>query len=312
MNPSNEFLSLREISRRLDIPPSSVVYYKDRFSRFLPSPSGTGRRKKYPVRTLNLFQEIRRMFEKNWSTEQIEQELARHCTALLNAPPNDQQLDNRDSLAAAPSSQPIHELAAVLEKMSGLLENQTLFKAEIDILRQELVDLRQEKQDREKQHQRYIEAMEQELKELRLEKEDILAQLHHHLHSARNGSGLPPESLLKLPLVVRNEHGEYLGVAGKTKHFSLREFVNIIRKNSGADKNIALAWEQSPDGWSLAIHSQDRETGTSHKHVLEVAETMTPSNNRVARLTSLTIDNHIVPKPFLLILLKKIKDGFDE
>lgn len=70
-----ELLTLREIARRLDVPPSSIAYYKDRFARFLPAGEGRGRRLRYPVHVLDIFREIRSMYTRNVAAEQIEERL---------------------------------------------------------------------------------------------------------------------------------------------------------------------------------------------------------------------------------------------
>ena len=56
---TSSFLSLREIGRRLGIPPSTVVYYKDRFARFFPAAGGAGRRRRYPAESMDLIRRIR-------------------------------------------------------------------------------------------------------------------------------------------------------------------------------------------------------------------------------------------------------------
>ena len=79
-----ELLTLREIARRLDVPPSSIAYYKDRFARFLPAGEGRGRRLRYPVHVLDIFREIRSMYTRNVAAEQIEERLE-ELTAVLSA-----------------------------------------------------------------------------------------------------------------------------------------------------------------------------------------------------------------------------------
>ncbi len=80
-----ELLTLREIARRLDVPPSSIAYYKDRFARFLPAGEGRGRRLRYPVHVLDIFREIRSMYTRNVAAEQIEERLE-ELVAALSAP----------------------------------------------------------------------------------------------------------------------------------------------------------------------------------------------------------------------------------
>lgn len=80
-----ELLTLREIARRLDVPPSSIAYYKDRFARYLPAGEGRGRRLRYPVHVLDIFREIRSMYTRNVAAEQIEERLE-ELVAALSAP----------------------------------------------------------------------------------------------------------------------------------------------------------------------------------------------------------------------------------
>lgn len=304
--PPASHLSLREIGRRLNIPPSSVVYYKDRFAPYIPTQQGRGRRTKYPWEAVTIFKEIRTMFESNWSADEIEQVLA-------------QKFGKANGVAApghAPEGpepqRPLEELAGVIEKMSGLFENQSLFRAEIDHLREELRQLRKEREELEKRYQERVESLEGEIRTLRLERAQMMQDLLEQMNHAGGPHTAPPEAFTKLPLVIKKGEDEYLGVAGKTKHFSLAEFVRIIEHNGNTRKSVALAWRREPGQWVLTINTYDLESSVKHEHVLCVRQTVTPNHNNVVELTGLSIDGDAVPEPFLLVLLRKIKDGFDE
>lgn len=305
---TQEFFSLREIGRRLRIPPSSVVYYKDRFERFIPH-AGGGRRKRYTAQALPIFKEIRAMFDKNWSAEQIEATLARQFHAALHPSGLDETLE-RDR---EPAPEFVHSMSGVLEKVSSLLENQSLFRAEIDSLRLEVAALKQEKQDLEAMHKSTIARLEAQISDLEREKSDLLRRIMDRLDMEPHAGSqeAPPAAFLNLPLVIRNEQGEYLGVAGKTGHFSLREFLAIIRNGDSA-KRLDMAWQPAGQAWILRLATRKTATKESHEHEMELAETLTPSGNRVIRLQRLVIDGNTVPEPFLLMLFRKIKDGFEE
>lgn len=88
-----KYISLREVGRRLDIPPSTVVYYKDKFAKYIPSEGGGGRRRRYPVEVLEIIRRVREMFNDNWSTEQIERELALKFSVLMNDQQSDRSVD---------------------------------------------------------------------------------------------------------------------------------------------------------------------------------------------------------------------------
>lgn len=302
--PPVAYLSLREIGRRLNIPPSSVVYYKDRFAPFIPSHDGRGKRTRYPQEAVTIFKEIRTMFESNWSAEEIEQALARKFGAAHDVGP--------DFAAPEQEERPLQELAGVIDKMSDLLENQSLFRAEIDSLRGEVAQLRQERDELEQRYRQRVEELQAEIEQLRQERAKMMQDLLEQMNQAGGPHTEPPEVFTKLPLVIKKGDNEFLGVAGKTRHFSLNEFVRIIERNGNTRKSVALAWRREPGQWVLTINTYDLESGVKHEHVLCVRQTVTPNQNNVVELTALSIDGNPVPEPFLLVLLRKIKDGFDE
>lgn len=247
------------------------------------------------------------MFENNWSAEEIEQVLAEKLGSCGHG-----DILGRSRSDAPAGASRLGELAGVIEKMSGLLENQSLFRAEIDSLRKELQQSHTERVHLEKRHQDRICLLEKEIEELRHERAQMLHEMLEHLNKSSGPQTAPPDAFLRLPLVVRKGDDEYLGVAGRTRHFSLQEFLRIIQRNGFGRKRVALAWRREPGEWVLTINTCNLESADKHEHVLHVRQTMTPNHNNVVELTSLCIDGNHVPEPFLLVLLRKIKDGFDE
>ncbi len=150
------FISLREIGRRLNIPPSTVVYYKDRFARFIPVAGSAGRRQRYPAEVLEIFRRIREMFENNWSAEQIERELALRFNGVFEGGPA--------RAASRRGRETVRQFASALEKMSDLLENQSLFRSEIRSLRDEVAQLRRERAEAETAWQERVRDLERQLR----------------------------------------------------------------------------------------------------------------------------------------------------
>ncbi|MEG6506550.1 MerR family transcriptional regulator [Nitratidesulfovibrio sp. 1201_IL3209] len=176
-----EMLTLREIARRLDVPPSSIAYYKDRFARFLPAGEGRGRRLRYPVHVLDIFREIRSMYTRNVAAEQIEERLEELVAALSasvgqsgqpagqpgarsgarpsgtgaephlrdrfrasdGAPGMDRPLDAAPRMADGPAPDPAVEgLPGMLDRMATLLQVQGHMLAELSSLRRQVEELR--------------------------------------------------------------------------------------------------------------------------------------------------------------------------
>jgi DNA-binding transcriptional MerR regulator len=293
---SKKFISLREVGRRLDIPPSTIVYYKDKFERFIPSEGGAGRRTRYPVEVLEIFRRIRKMFNDNWSTEQIEQELALKFGMLMNDQQSDQGFEQPISSSA------MQDLAGVLSRMSDVLDNQSLFRSEIRSLRDEVAALRAE---REAESARQEEAV----RTLR----DEVASLKRRL-SAGGGAGsgidFPPAEFLASPLVIASG-GEFLGVQGKGKHFSLKDFVQLIERKESATVAVETSWKRQDGHWVLVVRTEDADGGREQNIVLVAKKTVTPSRNTVTEIIRLNIDGNDAPDALLLTLFRQLKTVFN-
>src|SRR2546425_8849563 len=66
--------TLREIARELNLPESTIRYYRDAFALYLPS-IGMGRRRRYPAEALELFRVIAESYSQNLNREAIEAKL---------------------------------------------------------------------------------------------------------------------------------------------------------------------------------------------------------------------------------------------
>lgn len=294
-------MSLREIGRRLDIPPSTIVYYKDRFQAHLPHTIGSGRSRRYPEEALAVFASIREMFAKSWPAEQIEAELA------ANLP------ESSDAAApsASASSQRTPDLGGLAEALTGLSEDLTernALKSEIGALRENL--------DRIVAAQASLEQNLAVREAKLLERMDELGRQNRRLEEMLAESGQtspadgPPKSLLSLPLVIKSDQGEYLGVSDGAKSFSLEDFLGVVEKGGKKHRITGMEWGKHQNLWRLTIHSVNAANKKTHEHVLETESLVTPKKNRVMRLASLRIDGQATPQPLLLLLFRKIKDGF--
>lgn len=293
---NKKYISLREVGRQLGIPPSTIVYYKDKFGKYIPSEGGDGRRTRYPFEVLEIFRRIRTMFNDNWSTEQIERELALKFSVLLN----DQQSDQ--SFEQSLSEQGVPGLAAVLSRMTDALDNQSLFRSEIRTLRDEVAALREE---REKESRRQREVVEELRKEV--------ASLRKRLSGKTSGGGIdfPPADFLASPLVIASG-GEYLGVQGKGKKpFSLGDFVKLIERKESDGVTLETSWKRQDGHWVLLVRTEDSAKGREQNIVLVARKTVTPNRNTVTEIIRLNIDGNDAPDALLLTLFRQLKTVFN-
>ncbi len=297
---SKKYISLREVGRQLDIPPSTVVYYKDKFDKYIPSVGGAGRRRRYPVEVLEIFRRIRKMFTDNWSTEQIERELALKFSVLMSDQQSDQSFEqSQDSVASEALAR---EVGGVLSKMSDVLENQSLFRSEIRSLRDEVADLRKERRQSEKRHAGRVDVLEQEI-----------ASLRRKLSAKSSDAGIdfPPAEFLSSPLVICSD-GEYLGVQGKGRsHFSLKDFVQLIERKMSDAMAVETSWKRQDGHWVLVIHTEDNTKGRDQDIVLVAKKTVTPSKNTVTEIIRLNIDGNDAPDALLLTLFRQLRSVFN-
>lgn len=285
---AKKYISLREVARRLNIPPSTVVYYKDRFAGFIPSEGGEGRNRRYPVDVLDVFKRIREMFNNNWTVEQIEEELS----GMRNAAGH---VDAQAAQASGRSADDGRDVSKLLLSVSDLLENQTLIGGEIRSLKDELEALRLERMEAEARHLEQVRMLEVEIAALR--------------EKAGPMGSKPSWEYMSRPLVVRNAKGEYLGVLGKeNRHFSLKEFTELLRRNvAGGDEGVS--WDNDGDLWTLTATA--RECSDMERHLVMVTKkTITPSKNVVTEVVRLNMGGEDVPQAMLLGLFKQLRDEF--
>ncbi len=204
----------------------------------------------------------------------------------------------------------VRQLTGVLDKMTGLLDDQNRLSGDVDDLRNEVAQLKRQKRELELGYKKRIHHFEATLRELQNDRDALTRMFMDYVNSQSSSPTTPPEYIMCLPLVIRSEKNEYLGVADRNKHFNLKEFMRGIDKNSDGSKTFSLQWERRDIRWILRLSTVDNNSGRRHCHLLEIRPTLTPKKNMVARLVNLTIDGNVVPESLLLLLFKKIKDTF--
>tara|TARA_Y100001954_G_scaffold210398_1_gene236260 strand:- start:25519 stop:26241 length:723 start_codon:yes stop_codon:yes gene_type:complete len=239
------------------------------------------------------------MFNSNWSTEQIERELALKFSALMGSRATDQKGDQLYNGKAESFAQ---DIGAVLSKMSEALEDQSLFRSEIRSLRDEVAELRKERKASEEMYQRQLGELEQQVHELR------------KVAAARSGTGdlnFPSNEFLSSPLVICSE-GEYLGVQGKgRKHFTLKDFVHLIERKVSDSMSVETSWKEQGGAWVLVVRTSDAKKERQQDIVLVSKKTITPSNNVVTEIVRLNIDGNDAPDALLLTLFRQLKSVFN-
>ncbi len=123
-----DLLTIKDISRELEVPESNLRYYRDRFEDYLPS-VGQGRKRRYKREALEVFRFIVQGFQNDKTTEQIAEELPRHFPRKLDfteqeTPPSQNLLPRVEDQSSSNSVfQLLQSQARTLERFSRFLFN---------------------------------------------------------------------------------------------------------------------------------------------------------------------------------------------
>ncbi len=153
-----ELLTGAEIAKRLDLPESTVRYYRDRFAEYVPT-TGEGRNRRYRAEALEVFAVIAESIRSGTPADIVEEELRDRFRREITAGP---QLDRNNNTAAMVPAPAILEvltrISAGLERVDGLPRLVEQQGEEIAGLRQQVLELttaldrsRQQQQDRSNQ-----------------------------------------------------------------------------------------------------------------------------------------------------------------
>jgi DNA-binding transcriptional MerR regulator len=121
---SQEFLTLKEIARRLDVPESNIRYYRDRFDDFLPS-IGEGRKRRYLPEALDIFRFIVERYKEDRSTEEVGHELMRRFPRQARVEPESHDAAVPAMRQSSEDGQAVtdllHRQARTMERLSEIL-----------------------------------------------------------------------------------------------------------------------------------------------------------------------------------------------
>lgn len=119
-------------------------------------------------------------------------------------------------------------------------------------------------------------------------------------------AGGPPSDFYMLPMVIRSEQGEFLGVPGRTEgHLSIEDFLALLRRQFKGEGKLPVTWRGSDESWTLEVCLGKPPFGQDH--VMELRAMTTPRGNRVAWLKGMKIKNKDVPESFLATFLKQLR-----
>jgi DNA-binding transcriptional MerR regulator len=87
---SQKYYTIAEISKILNIPESTLRFYRNKFEKFIPY-FGEGRKKRYAEEAINIFKEIAELLRNNVTADDVAEHLTRVYTTYVNISNEQQQ-----------------------------------------------------------------------------------------------------------------------------------------------------------------------------------------------------------------------------
>ncbi len=119
------------------------------------------------------------------------------------------------------------------------------------------------------------------------------------LHQLPQEPHRPDPQTLSLPLTVRSDKGEFLGLAGPNGHLTVQTFQTLIARSLHTDPDHC-AWTETSDHWQLHIPA-------TSPHSFTIQQTTTPKGNTVALVTTMHIDTTPQDTTTLIALLRSLR-----
>jgi DNA-binding transcriptional MerR regulator len=195
---TEEYLTIKEIARRLEVPESNIRYYRDRFQEFLPA-VGQGRKKRYKAQALEVFKYIVQAYQNDLSTEQISQKLQQEFPRHLLPAQEPQETAQENPKQPVQSQGLLQSQARTLERISQALLQKDSMNREVYRLEQEQHRLKRglvllwknSKQEKKQQEQSSPESEQtlrklgQELQDLRQRQDEMQAWVERELQDIK-------------------------------------------------------------------------------------------------------------------------------
>ena len=308
---ANDRYLISEIAQFADIPENTARRYARLFEEFF-SGKRYGRTTKYPQSDAATLQLISGLYRDGLTTPEIFEHFHACIDDQLHSPsPHERPLENDDDDPA--ELPPYDEIMAAMQRQRAALKDYGLVRNSVAILWKEykrwrsqpgsVADLTSELKTLHDACARLTAALEttqQQTRDLSMElalvreENATLRREHHNMQLAVKNALGPPEEFLCLPLVFLSDKNEFLGVSDRDrKHFSLLDFITLMRRNAGTTRALALRWHGTNADWSLHITENAGQPGKIRKHCITVSRTRTPratwsANSSVSPLTGAT------------------------
>lgn len=313
ISSSKKYLSLREVGRILEIPPATVVYYRDRFSKFIPSEANRNGRLVYPRKSLEIFKAIRRCYREKLDRDQIETILKSRFPRVRKHQYTYQNPGNQVMGYGWPDPQTVDHLCFSMDKLASALSRQEEMLGQLRHMGKELKRLKEENRQAGEAHNLAFSRLEKELAQLKMRQS---TSCHKETGDFRLHRDELDKDIVRQPMTIHYPPDRYLGLLDHSgQPLNIDQMIQTIRENAFGPRVAIFEWRRSRDSWTLSACLKT-PGGRDHKTIhIEVRPTSTPKGNPVTEVLDMRVAGRRLSKQELLKFFKLFKtsmSGFED
>ncbi len=303
----NPFYSLREAGRILDIPVSSLVYYRDRFLKYIPFTIGPAGRNKYTDKSLEVFKIIRQRFRQKQSWEQIEEELAASFPSAKHPSAPKIEKTSIQLETVSENRELLREIAASLKQIATSLDTHNTMREEIHHIAQELKAFRLEKRQMDEQYLDQFQRLEQVLEKSRIEQDGFQqTQTDNKQRTAKK----PDARFLRNPLTVHFPPDRYFGIKdSRNTTLNFQQLIETIKQYVKKPQKVLFSWQAGNKAWTLLATIKQPAVNKKKTLIWVAQSTVTHQNNVVTEIVRMNIEGKDLTRDEMLQFFKLLKNN---
>lgn len=140
-----ELLTIAEISKRLELPESTIRSWRDRYAEFIPA-VGTGRKRRYEPEAVEVFARIAALSDTYSSSRDVAEQLqASHSRYFEHRNENNSSNSSNTAIDRPVFDDPIYRITRSLEELVKANNDRENLQKRIDELEQRLANLEKSK-----------------------------------------------------------------------------------------------------------------------------------------------------------------------
>ncbi len=313
-NMTSETLTHKDLSRLTGVSVTTIKSYRKKFGEFIPV-AGHGKPLRFEKEAGEVCLRIRELFQKGLSVKQISQKLSQEFEVV----DEDRRLSETttgSNLGPEDMDQLLKLSSQMMNGMAALVTAQAKAEKRVERVENKLAELLE---IQERNSAIMAELLDKGEKVAEPASDSTGSKMKAKVVTIRSNEGedksyrlereaeevVPDQGLLELPVVIRSEQGDFLGMPGSGGDpFDLRGLLTVVSSSESGESGSHL-WKREGDYWILTSRKADGKI-----HELHFRRTRTPKGNIVAFFERIDIDSVQQSPKFMLNFFREARDTY--